>query len=394
MSTLLIKHAELFNPGVKGSQKTDILVENGRFAKIEPDIAPVPDAQILDATGKSIYPGMVDAHCHTGLSDFGNPDSDYNERNDPVTPHLRAIDAFNPLDKAISAAGFGGVTTFATGPGSANVIGGLFMAVKPVPGAVCVDDMVINPAIAMKAAFGENPKRLYYGSKISSKMTTAALLREMLFKAREYANKIEKAEREEKDAPSFDFKLSALVPVITGKIPLKVHAHKANDIFTAIRIAKEFGIRITLDHCTEGHLIADKLAEFDYPVAIGPTMGFPKKQETREKGFKTPGILAKAGCLVSIITDAEVMEQNYLPLMAAQAINAGMDPDEAFKAITINPAKMLGLEDRIGSIEVGKDADFLITSGDPIRDFSRDVIENVYVNGVEYTGMPTASTVD
>ena len=385
MADLLIKNGILCNPAKTKPAVTDILIKNGKFAKIAKSIPVKKGMTVIDAKGKYIYPGMVDAHCHTGLSDFATNYHDYNEYCDPLTPQLRAIDAFNPLDESIKRTALGGVTTFATGPGSSNVLGGTFMVIKPLPGGKVVDKMVINPAVAMKAAFGENPRRCYAGKGISSRMTTASMLREMLFKAKEYANKIDKAKKEKKDAPGFDMKLNALLPVIRGEMTLKVHAHQANDILTAVRIAKEFNLKMTLDHCTEGHLIADELAELGYPVAIGLTMGFPHKIELREKSFVTPGILAKAGCLVSIITDADVMEQSYLPLMAAQAINAGMDPLDAFKAVTINPAKMLGLEDRIGSVEEGKDADFLITSGDPIGDFARDVIERVFINGVEYS---------
>lgn len=384
MADLLIKNGTIVNPDTSKPAVADILIKNGKFAKIAKSIPAKKGMSVIDAKGKFIYPGMVDAHCHTGLSDTAINYHDYNEYCDPVTPHLRAIDAFNPLDDSIKKTALGGVTTFATGPGSANVLGGTFIVVKPLPGAKVVDDMVIDPALAMKAAFGENPRRCYAGKGISSRMTTAALLRENLFKAKEYSDKLIKAKKEKKDAPGFDMKLNALVPVVRGEMTLKVHAHQANDILTAVRIAKEFGLKLTLDHCTEGHLIADELAKLGYPVAIGPTMGFPHKIELREKSFITPGILAKAGCLVSIITDADVMEQCYLPLMAAQAIIAGMEPLEAFKAVTINPAKMLGLEDRIGSVEEGKDADFLITSGDPIADFARGVIERVFINGEEY----------
>lgn len=385
MAELLIKNGILCNPDGKKPAVMDILVRDGKFSRIAKSIPAKKGMTVIDAKGKYIYPGMVDAHSHTGLSDFSINYHDYNEYCDPVTPHLRTIDAFNPMDESVRRTALGGVTTFATGPGSSNVLGGIFMVVKPVPGCKVVDDMVVDPALAMKAAFGENPRRCYAGKGISSRMTTAALLREALFKAKEYDAKIEKAKKSKKDLPAFDMKLDALRPVVRGEMTLKVHAHQANDILTAIRIAKEFKLKITLDHCTEGHLIADELAALDYPVAVGPTMGPVKKMEVREKSFVTPGILAKAGCLVSIITDADVMEQRYLPLMAAEAVNAGMDPLEALKAITINPAKMLGLEKRIGSVEEGKDADFLITSGDPIADFSRNVIERVFINGLEYT---------
>ena len=277
------------------------------------------------------------------------------------------------LDNAARA----GVTTVCVGPGSANVLGGTFFAVKTV--GRCVDDMVVRDPIAMKCAFGENPKRCYRDKCDSSRMTTAAKLREMLFKAREYERKIKAAGDDESKLPAFDMKLEALRPVIRGELPLKAHAHATEDIFTAIRIAKEFGVRLTLEHVTEGHLIVEELARAGYPCAVGPSLGDASKWELRNKSFTTPGILAKAGIQVSIITDADVIPQQYLPLCAGLAVRDGMDPFDALRAITINPARHAGIESRVGSLEAGKDADIVITDGDPFEVSTG--VRAVFVNG-------------
>jgi len=216
----------------------------------------------------------------------------------------------------------------------------------------------------MKCAFGENPKRCYNTKGISARMTTAAKLREMLFKAREYMEKKDAAGDDKSKKPGFDMKLEALIPVLRGEMPLKAHAHRADDICTAIRIAKEFGVKMTIEHCTEGHLIVNELLRAGFPVAVGPTLTGASKLELMNKTFDTPGILAKAGLSVSIITDAPVIPEEYLPLCAGLAVNAGMDPFDALRAITINPARHIGIADRVGSLEIGKDADIVITDGD------------------------------
>ena len=258
------------------------------------------------------------------------------------------------------------MTTVCTGPGSSNVLGGTFVAMKTV--GTVVDDMIVRDNVAMKCAFGENPKRCYREKGISTRMSTAAKLREALLKAKQY--------KEKKDAdkdPGFDMKSEALLPVLEGKMPLKAHAHQANDLFTAIRIAKEFGVKLTLEHCTEGHLVAERLAEEGYPVAVGPSLTHATKFELRNKTFETPGILAKAGCHVSIITDSAVIPQQYLPLCAGLAVKSGMDRYEALRAITINAAEHIGIADRVGSLETGKDADIVIAKGD-VMDVSGEVV--------------------
>ena len=356
-----------------------LIGDDGKILAVAETI-PVPEGcQVIDAQGRLVTPGCVDAHCHIGLDNeaVGWEGMDYNEIVDPLTPQMRAIDSIYPQDEAFGLALQGGVTTACTGPGSANVVGGTFVAIKLAGNRV--DNMIVKNPIAMKCAFGENPKRCYQDKGDSTRMTTAAKLREMLFKAKEYLAKKEAAGDDASKMPGFDMKLEALIPVIKGEMPLKAHAHACEDIFTALRIAREFGVKITLEHVTEGHLIADELAEENVPVAVGPSLSNASKFELRNKTFDTPGVLAKAGLQVSIITDAPVIPQEYLPLCAGLAIKHGMEPFAALQAITINPAKHAGIENRVGSIEVGKDADLVLCAGSP---FDTDPkIQAVYIDG-------------
>jgi imidazolonepropionase-like amidohydrolase len=356
----------------------DLLIENGKISEIGPNLS-AKATDIYDAPGFLVYPGLVEAHCHLGLDGYAirYEGHDYNEMNDSLTPHLDPIDAFNPQDETIALALRSGVTTVGTGPGSANVLGGVFMAIKTVGDRV--DDMVLKRKVAMKCAFGENPKFCYKEKGISSRMTTAAKLREALLKAQEYHDKKKFAGDDLSKRPAFDMKLEALGDVLNGSLPLKAHAHRADDIFTAIRIAREFHLGITLEHVTDGHLIAEYLAKEGIPVAIGPTLGHASKYELRNKTFETPGILANAGCKVSIITDSPFIPQQYLSLCAGLAVKSGMKPYDALRAITIQPAHHLGISERVGSLEVGKDADVLISTGD-ILDFSTE-LKAIFVNG-------------
>lgn len=351
----------------------EILIDNGKIVAIGQQVDAPADATVIDATGLMVTPGFVDAHTHIGLHEEASrwEGNDVNEYSDPVTPHVRAIDCINPRDEAFGNAIRGGVTTAMAGPGSANVIGGEFCAIK-LHGD-CVDDMLIKSPTAMKVAFGENPKGAYgqNGRKAPvTRMMTAALLRENLMKAKRYLEEVEEAENNPDKKRPFDAKLEALLPVMRGEIPLKAHAHRADDILTSIRIAQEFGVKLTLDHCTEGHLIADKLAGYGYPVLVGPSFGSKSKQELSEKSFATPGILEKAGLNVSIITDAPVIPLYYLPLCAGLAVREGMSYEGAWRAITINPARVAGIDARVGSLEVGKDADIVLFAGDPLRDIA------------------------
>ncbi len=357
----------------------DIRTEDGKIKEIAPDLTAYENEEIYDAAGLNVYPGFVEAHCHLGLDGWGIgfEGADYNEYNDICTPQLRTEDSFNPLDPTVAHAAKAGVTTVATGQGSANAIGGTWIAVKTV--GKCVDDMIVKTPVAMKGALGENPKRCYKDKGNAARMSTASVIRNMLFKAKEYLEKKEAAGDDLFKRPAFDFKCEAMIPVLKKEIPLKLHAHQANDILTAIRIAKEFDVLLTIEHVTEGHLIADELANCPYPLAVGPTLTHATKFELQNKSWETPGILAGKGCKVSIITDSPVIPQEYLPLCAGMAVKAGMDPFEALKAITINPARQIGIADRVGSLEVGKDADIVVTDGDPM--LNNTVVRSVWING-------------
>lgn len=376
---LCIKNGMVHNAVTPEAFLADILVENGKITAIGQGLACPEDAQVIDASGKQVYPGFVEAHGHIGLDGYGigYEGMDYNEMNDIISPQMRGLDGVKPMDPAFAKAAAAGVTSVCVGPGSANVLGGTFTTIKTV--GKRVDDMVIRDGVAMKCAFGENPKRVYREKKDSSRMTTAALLRETLFKAREYMEKKEAAGEDVSKRPSFDMKLEALIPVLKREIPLKAHAHAAEDIFTALRIAREFDVKITLEHVTEGHLIAEELAGEKVPLAVGPTLTNASKFELRNKSWITPGVLAAAGCQVSIITDSPVIPQEYLPLCAGLAVKAGMDPFKALQAITINPARHAGIDDRVGSLEVGKDADIVITDGCPFE--VSTVVEHVLIDG-------------
>ena len=377
---ICIKNGTLHTAVSKETFIADILIDGGKIVKIGKGLS-ADGAEVIDATGLQVYPGFVEAHCHIGLDGYGigYEGHDYNELNDPVTPQVQAIDGINPFDPCMKMAAKAGVTCFATGPGSSNSIGGTFAAIKPV--GTRVDNMIVKFPIAMKCAFGENPKRCYQKQGISSRMTNAAKIREALNKAKVYKAKIEAAGDDASKLPAYDQKSEALIPVLNHEIPLKAHAHQANDIFTAIRIAKEFGVGLTLEHVTEGHMIVDELAKENLPLAVGPTFGHASKFELQNKTWETPGILAKAGCHVSIITDAPVTPLHYLPLCAGLAIKAGMDEYDALRAVTINPAEHIGIADRVGSLEEGKDADVVIVDGCPFD--VTGAIKHVLINGEE-----------
>lgn len=360
-----------------------VLIDGGKIVAVGQNLDVPAGTEIIDAAGCIVSPGFVDAHCHIGIHEEATrwEGNDTNEYSSPVTPEIRAIDGINPMDEAFGNAIGGGVTTAVTGPGSANVLGGSFVAMKLY--GDCIDDMILKYPAAMKCAFGENPKGAYgqNGRKAPvTRMAVAAQLREMLFKAQRYAKEVEAAEKDETKTRPFDMQLEALLPVIRREIPLKAHAHRADDILTAVRIAREFDLKLTLDHCTDGEIIADELAEEGYPVFVGPSLGGKSKVELRNKSFTTAGVLYRAGLTVSIITDAPVIPLQHLPLAAGLAAAAGLPMEEAWRAITINPAQSLGISDRVGSLEPGKDADLVLWTADPLTTIGGEAYMTI-VNG-------------
>ena len=381
---LLIKNGHIKTMAGREYANGSVLIgDDGKIAAVGEALEAPASARVIDAQGRLVTPGCVEAHCHIGLDNeaVGWEGRDYNEIVEPITPQMRSIDSIYPQDEAFPNAVRGGVTTACTGPGSANVIGGTFTVIKLVGNRV--DNMIVKDPIAMKCAFGENPKRCYgQGSKKSpmTRMAVAALLRETLFKTRRYM--------EDKAAgknPPFDMKLEAMEPVLRGEIPLKCHAHRADDILTAIRIAKEFGVKMTMDHCTDGEVIADELAKEGFPAFVGPSLGGKSKVELQNKSFTTPGVLSKAGVKVSIITDAPVIPLQNLPMCAGLAASAGLPMEEAWKAITINPAESLGIADRVGSLEVGKDGDVVIWTADPLTTIGGEAYVTVVDGKVVYS---------
>lgn len=376
---LMIKRGLIHDAIHREPYQADILTENGKIIEIAAEIKNPKQIKVLDASELHVYPGFVEAHCHLGLDGYGIgfEGADYNEVTDSITPQLSALDGLNPQDESIRLAMEGGVTCVAAGPGSSNVLGGTFTVYKTV--GKRIDDMVVKHRAAMKCAFGENPKICYKDKDNYSRMSTASKLRIMLERTREYMARQQAAGEDLFKRPPYDPKLEALIPVIKGELPLKAHVHQANDIYTAIRIAREFQVGLVLDHCTDGSLIAEDLAKEGYPVAVGPSLGHATKFELKNKSFATPGDLARAGCQVSIITDSPVIPQQYLALCAGLAVNSGMDEFEALKAITIHAAKHIGVEERVGSLEVGKDADFVVADGNPM--VSDTKIEYVVIDG-------------
>lgn len=349
--------------------KGTILVENGKIVAIGDNIPLPPGAEVIDAAGNLVLPGFIDAHCHIGIfnESVGWEGEDGNEMTDPVTPHMRAIDGIYPEDQAFQDAREAGITTVGTGPGSGNVIGGEFVAMKTA--GTVIDKMVLKTPTGLKCAFGENPKRVYGTQKKlpSTRMGTAAVMREALVKAQNYMKKLEKSKDDPEKEPERDLRLENLVKVLKKEIPLRAHAHRADDILTAIRIAEEFGVNIVIEHCTEGHRIIDELKAHNVAAVVGPSLSNRAKVELKDRTFKTPGILAKAGIKVAIMTDAPVIPIEYLPICAGLAVKHGMDEEEALKAITINAAEITGVADRVGSLEVGKDADIVIMDGSPFE---------------------------
>lgn len=378
----IIKNANIYTMEENIINGGNIWIKEGKIFKIDKEKDLPIDAEIIDVNGAYAFPGFIDAHTHLGMWEdgMGFEGADGNEETDPVTPHLRAIDAINPMDNCFKEAYEAGVTSVATGPGSANVIAGTFIAIKTY--GKRVDDMIIKDPIAMKIAFGENPKSVYGKDEKSpqTRMAIASLLRENLKKAKDYLDEIEKSKVDEDyERPEYDIRLEALLPVLKKEMPFKVHAHRADDIFTAIRIAKEFDVNLTLDHCTEGYLIHEELEKEYYPILLGPVLSDRSKIELKNQNTKAAGILQKSGLEISLITDHPVIPIQYLPICAAIAVKEGMDSYAALKAITINPAKALQIDDKVGSLSVGKDADIVIMDDIPFNIQSR--VLYTFING-------------
>ncbi len=328
--------------------------------------------QVLDAGGGWVLPGIIEAHCHMGITEEkkGMEGDDCNETVDPVTPWLRAIDAINSMDAAFDDAVRAGITAAMIGPGSSNVVGGQFALVKTRGRRI--DHIIVKAPAAMKVAFGENPKVNYsgQGKSPSTRMAIAGMLRRELFEAKKYWEQKQKAQEKGEDFQE-DFTRECWIPVLRREIPLKAHVHRVDDIFTAIRIAREFGLNMTLDHCSEGHLIAEELAAEGYPAIVGPELTSRNKIEVQNVAFKTAGVLARAGALVAITTDHPVSQIQTLPLCAGMAVKSGLPMEEGLRAITVNAARICGVSDRMGTLEPGKDADIAIFSGNPMEVFTR-----------------------
>lgn len=347
-----------------------VQIRNGKITAVG-DMADCPVQKggdgVICANGNPVLPGIIEAHCHMGITEEkkGMEGDDCNESVEPITPYLRAIDAINPMDAAFDDALRAGITSAMVGPGSSNVVGGQFAFIKTH--GRCIDRMIVKAPAAMKVAFGENPKVNFSGQNISpaTRMAIAAMLREELFKAQEYQRKRKENPEQEKD-----FRYECWLPVLEGRIPLKAHVHRADDILTAIRIAKEFHLSMTLDHCSEGHLIAEEIKESGFPAIVGPDMASRNKIEVQNMAFKTVGILNKKGICTAITTDHPVSMIQFLPICAGLAIKSGLPPQEGLRSITINAARICGVSDRVGSLEPGKDGDVVIFDGNPLEVFT------------------------
>jgi imidazolonepropionase-like amidohydrolase len=362
-----------------------ILIENGKITKVGKRVKIPEDAEVIDASGKVVMPGLVEAHCHIGIIEekIGWAGSDGNEMTDPATPHVRALDAIkaNADEGGLEAALKAGITTAQILPGSANVIGGTGVVIKTAP-KVVIDEMVIRNPSGMKIAFGENPRRVYgEGQKKmpSTRMGVAGVLREWLQNTKNYMEKKERYKDDPEKIPEFDIRLEALIPVLKKEIPLRAHAHRADDVATAVRIAEEFDVKISWEHATEGHRIAEWIAKKGISAVWGPSLMARPKWEMRELSFDTPRIMHEAGVEFAIQTDSLGSSVAFLPLCAGLAVRNGLPYEVALSAITLTAAKILGVDDRVGSIEAGKDADIRILDGDPLELMTK--VETVLIEG-------------
>lgn len=358
--------------------------KQGKIAKIGCGNIDFVD-ETVDCSGLTLLPGFIDAHTHLGIAedslDFEGDDT--NEDSEPITPQMRALDGINPFDRCFSEARAAGITTAAIAPGSANPIGGQICVLKTI--GKRVDSMIVKSPAAIKFALGENPKSTYHAKNLApvTRMATAALIRETLYKVQKYAEDLAESEQDEElDPPEFDIKSESLLPLIRGEIPAHFHAHRADDIFTAVRISEEFGLKSVILHCTEGHLIADELAKLNVPAVVGPNLSDRCKPELREQNLNNPKILCESGVKIALTTDHPVTPLQFLPLCAEMAVRNGLDAEAALRSITIEPAEILGIADRVGSISVGKDADFVLTEGDPLA----GKVHTVFIDGQIVSG--------
>ena len=350
---------------------TILIDDEGLITAIGPDLELAGGVEVIDASGLNVFPGFVDAHTHLGIWEegVGRAFLDGNEATDPITPHVRALDAINPRDQGLADARRAGVTTACVTPGSANAICGQAVIIKTA--GEIVDRMVVRQPAGLKMALGENPKSVYKprDKMPSTRMGTAALIRETLVKTQNYLDKQAKAaEDPDKDPPDEDLKLEAVALALRGELPARIHAHRADDILTALRLGEEFGLQVVVEHCTEGHKVAGELAGAGVPALVGPTLGSRSKVELRELSFATPGELARAGVTVALISDHPFVPIQYLPLCGGLAMREGLDEETALRAMTLTPAEILGVADRVGSLEPGKDADLAIYQGHPFFD--------------------------
>ncbi len=381
---ILIKNAHLFTMTEKPIEGGAVAFDDKiRYVGASEDAPNLDYDSIIDASGLVVMPGLIDAHCHVGMFEdgLGFEGDDGNEDSDPIMPQLRAIDGINPFDRAFSDARLAGITAVVTGPGSADPIGGQFAALKT--SGICVDDMIIKAPCAMKMALGENPKSVFSEKESAplTRMGTMALIRENLIKAREYMERLKSYEDDpdECDKPDFDMKLNALIPLLKREIPAKIHCHRADDICSAIRIGREFNIRVTLEHCTEGVMVADIIKREGLPVMLGPTLTDRSKPELKNMDWSVYKVLSDMGIPTAIITDHPEVTIDRLPLCVQLAVKNGMDEYKALEAVTSTAADNCGISDRVGRLKTGLDADIAVFSQLPSR-FEHEV-RMVFSNG-------------
>ncbi len=376
---------------VDGKKRGSLLIEDKEIKEIGKNISYPKEAEIIELNGKHVYPGFIDAHTHLGIWEDAESwqGNDTNEIYDPINPHLRVIDGIYVNDLGLQDSLKAGVTTVNVTPGSANPIGGQQAALK-VFGSNRIEDLLIKQPSGMKFALGENPKRVHREQKEvpSSRMTTAALIRENLYKAHDYLRRKKKGGIDERK-----LKYEALEPILNNELTARIHAHRADDISTAIRIAEEFDLNYAIDHCTEGHKLVDLLSKKDMKAVIGPQLLSRTKREVKERSFKTASVLSDKGVEVCITSDSPETPIQYLPFLASLNVREGMEEEKALKAITINPAKLCGIDDKVGSLEENKDADLVVTEDDVLD--PRTKIEKVFLNGneIDLKNLPTQGTI-